>query len=102
MKIENLRTGMRVWDVGRRKMGNTVMTTVCVWPVDIILVDAEGRKVTARWNHNAPRVVGEHEWKRWRLKEPVTVKMPMGRTRLATREELKALRAVSTSEATRG
>lgn len=97
MKIESLQTGMRVWDVGRRKMGNTTLSTVCVWPVDIILVDIEGRKVTARWNGNAPRVAREHEWKKWRLTEPVTVRLPMGRCRLATREELKAKRAANTS-----
>lgn len=93
MKIESLKPNMRVWDVGRRRMGNTTISTVCVWAVDVKLVDLEGRKVTASWNGNSYRVFGEHEVSRWRLSEPVTIAAGMmGRRRLATRAELKAMK----------
>jgi len=93
MKIESLKPNMRVWDVGRRRMGNTTLSTVCVWPVDVKLVDLEGHKVTASWNGNSYRTFSEHEASRWRLSEPVTVAAGMmGRRRLATRAELKAMK----------
>jgi len=92
MKLEKLKPGMIVYDVGKTKMGNTTMTSVAVWPVKIIDVDLERRRVTASWNGNTPRVYPESTAKKWRGKEPVLVREAMGRRRLATREEIKAMR----------
>lgn len=89
MKIESLKAGDTVFDVGRRKMGNTTISTVAVWPVRIIAVDPDGRWVQARWNCNPERRYYASHVKRWRKKEPVLVSGPFGQRRLATREEIK-------------
>lgn len=52
MKIEKLHPTMVVYDVGRHKMGNTTISTVCVWSVLIVSVDVEARTVVASWNSN--------------------------------------------------
>jgi hypothetical protein len=86
---------MIVYDVGSHKMGNTTMTTVAVWSVQIVSVDAEKRTVTARWNGNAERKYFEGDIKRWRENRPMLIRSPMGRARLATREEIKAAKLAS-------
>jgi hypothetical protein len=91
MDIKKLQPGMTVYSVGRTKMGNTTMSTVSVWTVTILEVDPEGRWVLARWNGNAPRKFYSGSIKSWRAKEPVLVESGWGH-RLATREELKALK----------
>lgn len=92
MDIAKLKPGMTVYDVGRRKMGNTNVSTVCVWPVLIVEVDPEGRWVEAKWNVcNSPRRYFARSVKSWRLNKPVLVKLGWGH-RLATRAELKALK----------
>lgn len=91
MKIEKLKPGMIVYDVGRTKMGNTNMTTVSVWPVRIISVDLEKRSCVAVWNMvNKAQTFYERSISKWREKEPMTIRNAFGRTRLATREEIKA------------
>lgn len=92
MKFEKLQPGMTVYDVGRHKMGNTTLTTVSVWSVRIISVDAEKRSVVASWNSNAPRTFYENATSKWKAQKPVVVRSGMG-ARLATREELKAMKA---------
>lgn len=92
MKLESLKPGMVVYDVGRTKMGNTTITTVSVWMVRIVSVDAERRTVVASWNTNRERTCYEHQWKKWRLKKPVLVRSSFGRARLATREEQAAMK----------
>lgn len=93
MKFEKLQPGMTVYDVGRSKMGNTTLTTVSVWAVRVIEVDAERRQVLASWNTNTPRLFRERVVAKWREKAPMLVSTTMGRKRLATREERKAARA---------
>lgn len=91
MKIEKLKPGMIVYDVGRTKMGNTTMTTVSVWKVRIISVDLEKRSCVAVWNmFNKEKTFYERSISKWREKEPMTIRSALGQTRLATREELKA------------
>lgn len=99
MKLENLQPDMTVWDVGRQKMGNTTLSTVCVWSVHIVSIDQERREVIASWNGNRCRRFGERQVKRWRASKPVTVANSMGRRRLATRAELKAMQPVPTDGA---
>lgn len=91
MKFEKLQPGMTVYDVGRHRMGNTTMSTVAVWDVYVVSVDADARTCVARWNSNSPDVYGERSIKRWRARKPVTVRSGMGSVRLATREELKKM-----------
>ena len=86
MKIEKLVQGLTVYDVGRQKMGNTSMTTVCVWRVFIHSVDLEKRIVKASWNNNQVQEYHESTWSKWRLKEPRLVKTGVGH-RLARRGE---------------
>lgn len=87
MKIEKLEAGMTVYSVGKQKMGNTKMTTVCVWPVFIHSVNMEKRTVMASWNHNSVREYDEYSWSKWRLKEPKLVSCGFGQ-RLARRGEV--------------
>lgn len=90
MKLSSLKPGMIVWDVGRQRMGNTTMSTVCVWQVKILTVEPDA--VMANWNGNAYKRYTQREISRWRAKEPVLVDAGLwGRKRLATREELKRL-----------
>jgi len=92
MKFEKLQPGMTVYDVGRHKMGNTTLTTVAVWSVRVLEVDAEHRRVVASWNTNTPRTFHERDVKKWREKAPLLVGTMLGGKRLATREEQKAAR----------
>lgn len=90
MKFEKLKPGMVVYDVHRNKMGNTTMSSVGVWPVRIISVDAEKRRVEASWNGNKPQIFYVRETSKWREKEPMLIRSEFGSYRLATREEIKA------------
>ena len=78
MKIEKLAQGLTVYDVGRQKMGNTNMTTVCVWRVFIHSVDLEKKTVKASWNNNQVKEYPEYIWSKWRLKEPKLIKTGFG------------------------
>lgn len=95
MKIEKIKPGMTLYDVGRTKMGNTNISTVRIWTVSVISVDLEKRSVRASWNGNLPRDFFEYSWRKWRLKEPMTITTFMGRRRLATRAEIAESKARS-------
>jgi len=82
---------MTVYDVARTKMGNTTLSTVSVWTVRIISVDVGGERCVASWNGNTPKTFYTSSIKRWRRDEPALVELEDGRSRLATRAELKAL-----------
>ena len=91
MKFEKLKPGMLVYDVQRRKMGNTTISTVCVWPVRIVSVDADGKKVVVSWNGNPEETFSLRSAEKWREKHPVLIEGAFGHARLATREEIKAM-----------
>lgn len=88
MKLEKLQPGMTVYDVGRHKMGNTTVSTVSVWSVLIVRVDAETRTVVASWNSNKAQSYGEHTWSKWRVRRPLLVRCVLGNYRLALRGEV--------------
>ena len=91
MKFEKLKPGMFVYDVGRQRLGNTTLSTVAVWGVEIIGVDTEKRTVDARWNYNLIRTYSEREYKKWRAAKPMLVPVGnFGGKRLATKDEVKA------------
>jgi hypothetical protein len=92
MKFEKLRPGMRLFDVGRQKMGKSTVVNVSVWSVEVISVDFEKRIAVVSWNGANPRTYYEGQIARLREKEPMLVKSGFG-LRLATREEQKAARA---------
>lgn len=95
-KIEKLKAGDIVYDVGRTKMGNTTMSTVSVWHVFIREVNIDENYVVASWNGNAPKKFYWRDIKSWRVNEPVLINNAGWGRRLATREELKALKAKAT------
>lgn len=88
MTLDKLKPGMIVWDVHRQKMGNTTMSSMCTWSVEIISVDVEKGIVVARWNGNQARMYWPNQWRKWRLVRPTLVRSGLG-YRLATRAELK-------------
>ena len=94
MKFEKLQSGMTAYSVGRHKLGNTNMSTVAVWPVRVLEVDADTRSVTASWDGNKSRTFYERDVKGWREKKPLLISTYFGGVRLATREEQKAARGV--------
>lgn len=87
MKIENLKPGQVVYNIGRHKMGNTSISTVFVWAVNIIKVDIERRVVTASWNSNKAKEYHEYSWSKWRVKKPKMIRGLFGNYRLARRNE---------------
>ena len=93
MKFEKIKPGMRVYDVGRQKMGNTNVSTIAVWPVYIVSVDEEKRSVVARWNGNSERTFRESTYSKWKDKEPILITTAFGAKRRPTREELAAMKA---------
>jgi hypothetical protein len=96
MKFGHLEPGLTVYDVGRQKMGNTTLSTVAVWHVTIVSVDADSQSVMASWNGNPAKRFYKYAWSKWRLKRPVLIDSSFGSRRLATREELKAMKEATT------
>jgi hypothetical protein len=88
MKLEKLKSGMTVYDVGRNKMGNTTISTVVVWHVQILDVNFSERSVVASWNSNPERKYRESAWSKWRIKKPQLIRMALGNQRVARRGEL--------------
>ena len=84
MKLSSLSAGQTVYEVVRRKMGNTSLSTVAVVPVRIEAVDEFTGFVRARWNDGPARSFQERQWKKWRLKRLVLVVGGSGRALSAT------------------
>lgn len=91
MKIEQLKPGMTVYDVHSHKMGNTTMRTMGTWQVRIISVDLDKGYVEASWNGNPSTKYYGRSFK-WREHKPVMITYALGRRRLATHAELKAMK----------
>lgn len=98
MKFEKIKPGMKLYEVGRTKLGNTKLSTISVWPVFIVSVDPEKRTVVARWNGNAERTYSERTYSKWKEKEPILITDGFGRKRRPTREELAEIRAKEKQE----
>lgn len=88
MKFDRLQPGMVVWDVVKRKMGNTIISTTAVFPVKVVSVDPVSESVMASWNGNAPKKFSGRSIGKWRLNKPLLIHGSHGYARLATREEI--------------
>lgn len=91
MKLESMKPGMTLYSVSRQKMGNTTSSTIAVYEVEIVEVDADRGIARARWNGNASRCFYRSAAEKWRTTKPVLVKSGWA-YRLATRAELKAMK----------
>lgn len=98
MKIETLKPGMTVWQVGRHRMGNTTLSTVSVWPVVIVSVNPDHQTVVANFNHNASTTYYRNQWSTWRKEKPLLIRTFFGAYRLANRKEIAAARLSATGK----
>lgn len=87
--ISKLKPGQTVWDVQRGKMGHTTVSTIRVYAVRIIEVG--DNFVIASWNSNQPQKY--YDVAKWKVNKPITIPTWNGMgARLATREEIKAMK----------
>ena len=98
MKIEQLQPGQTVYNVMRRRMGNTTRYSMDVFAIKVIEVHPLATSVMspyvmASWNGNRPRHYRKSEISKWKKDKPITITGAFGSTRLATREEIKAIKA---------
>jgi len=99
VRLKKMRPGIIVYDVCGTKMGNTTISTVSVYQVEIVSVDFDRNTVNAKWNHNRERTYYYGSWKKWRAKKPILVETAFGAYRMATRQEIADM-AQRQSEAT--
>lgn len=64
IKFEKIKAGMVLYDRHRERAGNTTMTRLGEWPVEIISVDPERRTAQVSWNTNRPETYGRHSLER--------------------------------------
>lgn len=93
MKLEKLTPGQIVYSAERGRMGNTTEYTVRLYRVKIISINLANQSVEASWNGNPPQKFYRGTWKKWRVEEPLMIKVGNLGRRLATREEIKAMKA---------
>jgi len=93
MRIDQLQPGQRVYNVIRRRMGNTTLRDTAVFSIVVKEIDPAGRWVLASWNSNPPEKFHATQVSKWKKDKPVTVAIGFGASRLATREELKLIKA---------
>lgn len=85
IKFEKIKEGMTLYDVHKRKMGNTTVSSVGVWPVQIIELKDNGAIVS--WNYNTPQHWPRSRLEGLRAKEPELVRNALGQMRLKRRGE---------------
>jgi hypothetical protein len=95
MKFEKIHPGTIAYTVTRQKMGNTTVKTIAIHSVRVVSTDYDSRIVMASWNGNEVQRFSERQYSKWKASKPITITSPMGRKRLATREEIKALKAAN-------
>lgn len=64
IKFEKIEPGMKLLDIHREKMGNTTMSQLALWKVEIISVDREKRTAVVSWNGNPHRTWTARELER--------------------------------------
>lgn len=68
VSFDKLKPGMRLLDIHRYRMGNTTMTKLGLWYVEVISVDTEKRTAVCRWNNNPPTTYVERKFRKLYLK----------------------------------
>lgn len=58
-----IKPGDVLWDCHRTKMGNTTMTRMGCWQVQVVSVDRDNHTAQCSWNGNAPRRYTERQIK---------------------------------------
>lgn len=64
IKFEKIEPGMTLLDIHRTKMGNTTMTELGLWKVQIVSVDRDQRTAVVSWNGNPQRTWSARELER--------------------------------------
>lgn len=59
VSFDTLKSGERLYDCHRHKMGNTTMSVMGIWYVQVIEVNLEERKALISWNSNPDKWVTE-------------------------------------------
>lgn len=91
MKLTSIKPGMVIYDVQRRRMGNTNMMTHIVYKVHVI--EVHDNHIVASWNGNPPTRYFEGGVARLKKNEPVMIRSATGSSRPATRAEKEALKS---------
>ena len=68
IKFEKIKAGVILWDV--RRNTDMMKNKFSIWPVRIMEVDKEKRRVFASWNSNDPEWMGEEIITKYRAKRP--------------------------------
>lgn len=71
--FSTVKTGDVLYDCRRTKMGNTTMSQMSTWKVQVLSVDAEQRCAMVSWNGNSATRYTERHLKRLR-RSPVQVR----------------------------
>lgn len=79
IKFERIQPGDTLWDCHRYKMGNTTMSRMGAWPVEVISVDPVARTAVVRWNHNAPETWSAHRLRKLSRKKSAAAIRDEGR-----------------------
>lgn len=75
--IKKLVPGQVVWEIQRRKAGNTTIKTDCLYEIRIVSVNVERGEVVASWNGNPAKTYYAKSIKGWHSEKPVRVSSAM-------------------------
>jgi hypothetical protein len=77
-KLDKLTAGQIVWQIKRRKVGNTTVRINSLYRVEVLEIDLEKRRVLRTWNGNPAQWVGEREVSSWKLARPEPKEIILG------------------------
>ena len=90
-KLNKLTPGQILWDIQKHCMGNTTVRTTSLYKVKVLEVHEDHAVVS--WNGNAARKWSGSDVSKLRTKKPIMISTWQGAgSRLATREEIKAMK----------
>ena len=69
-KFHTVKAGDILYDVHRERMGNTTMSRLGCWTVEVIDIDHEEGRATVRWNGNRPQTYFVRQIERLRRSIP--------------------------------
>jgi len=64
IKFEKITAGMMLYDRHRYRMGNTTMTNIGEWDVEVVSIDPDTCTARVRWNGNREQVYHKHQLER--------------------------------------